>query len=1101
MKLSLSLFHSKFWWFVALYCLFSSVYAQETFNIIPPSPTAAALGKYGDIPVNTYTGIPSIDIPLYEIRSRDISVPITMSYHAGGVRVEEEASWVGLGWSLNAGGVITRSVRGKDDLGPLGYAASGLKVPDLPSQTGPPVPDYPWPVTPFAKLEIDKDCIHSADDQQVNYSNLMGQGVDFEPDVFYYNFMGISGKFILENDSDIKAVLIKEDKMSITYENKTWKVIDANGFVYRFAALENTQVENEVHTTAWYLTEIISTTGEQVVFEYSEPISLFPISTVSEVIYERGEIITPCEPAIKNPRDEQRVQPKITQIHLRKISFSNGYIKFNIDEDERLDLLQGQRLESIAVYRKSETTFSLLKSFAFSHSYFVGKYSKHYSTDGELTSIERVRDRLRLDAIQELGESAAKPPYQFDYHYDDNDPKLQLPYKSSYSRDHWGFYNNANNSQLIPTYVASFPTLPYDLPGANRGPNASTMPIGTIKSITYPTGGTTTFNFEANTYATNQRIGDLVFKPINVSTGNTDADLNLGEIVSEPFVHEGTFMTGKINLVYFGECEGQGWYRNGMYFYLRNVESGQIEQTWFTDGLTLVNQDGGTACSFTLDGPEGRNFKARAGTYRLEVDMYPTMTMRFNATFEVIYQTRQEPKTVATAGGLRIAQIRHSEGESPDKIESFSYEENGNSSGVLMAKPVYEFFSTNSNGIYYACDMLVRSSSTNVPLSSSAQGSSVGYSKVTTKMLGSIGTGNGMTEFYYENQADIYNNLSNNIASFPTVQYHRNGLLQEQKDYDKYGKILRKVTNTYNFELPGYDKATLHPAAKVEEYIERDETPENSLGCARYNLYFYPLFSEWIQLQETQEILYNQGAASKQVATTITFQYEEDPIHYQIKEQSATDSEGRQRVTSYTYPADANSGAPAVMWNENDPNYRHMHRQVVEQVVKVDNNATTRVNTTYLNENGLIVPTLITTYPTGGEEAVSTNLKYDAKGNVVQVLGTNGIPTTYLWGYNQTLPVAKIVGAGLSEVEQLLEPTFHAGEGSLSDGQITMLRDNLGSAQVTAYRYKPLVGITTIIDPNNHRTTYEYDALNRLRVVKDQTGNILQHYQYHYAKQ
>lgn len=84
-------------------------------RIIPPSPTAAALMKYVETPVGTYTGVPNISIPLYEIKVRDITVPISLSYHAGGNRIDEEASWVGLGWSLNAGGAITCTVRGKED--------------------------------------------------------------------------------------------------------------------------------------------------------------------------------------------------------------------------------------------------------------------------------------------------------------------------------------------------------------------------------------------------------------------------------------------------------------------------------------------------------------------------------------------------------------------------------------------------------------------------------------------------------------------------------------------------------------------------------------------------------------------------------------------------------------------------------------------------------------------------------------------------------------------------------------------------------------------------------------------------------------------------
>ena len=82
---------------------------QELPQITPPSPNAASLGQYGDIPVSYYTGVPNISIPLYTINSGEIKLPISLSYHSSGIKVTQEASWVGLGWALNAGGVITRS--------------------------------------------------------------------------------------------------------------------------------------------------------------------------------------------------------------------------------------------------------------------------------------------------------------------------------------------------------------------------------------------------------------------------------------------------------------------------------------------------------------------------------------------------------------------------------------------------------------------------------------------------------------------------------------------------------------------------------------------------------------------------------------------------------------------------------------------------------------------------------------------------------------------------------------------------------------------------------------------------------------------------------
>lgn len=79
-------------------------------SVIPPTPQAAALARYGEYPVSHTTGIPDITIPLYEIDLGGYKLPITISYHASGFRPDDVATPVGLGWVLNAGGAVTRTI-------------------------------------------------------------------------------------------------------------------------------------------------------------------------------------------------------------------------------------------------------------------------------------------------------------------------------------------------------------------------------------------------------------------------------------------------------------------------------------------------------------------------------------------------------------------------------------------------------------------------------------------------------------------------------------------------------------------------------------------------------------------------------------------------------------------------------------------------------------------------------------------------------------------------------------------------------------------------------------------------------------------------------
>ena len=109
--------------FLALFLIFSfqRAFAQPN-QVIPPSPNASSLGKYGEIPVGNYTGTPQIGMPIGEAKGKSLSVPISLSYHASGIKVDDIASQVGLGWSLNAGGVITRTIKGLPDESTYGFA-------------------------------------------------------------------------------------------------------------------------------------------------------------------------------------------------------------------------------------------------------------------------------------------------------------------------------------------------------------------------------------------------------------------------------------------------------------------------------------------------------------------------------------------------------------------------------------------------------------------------------------------------------------------------------------------------------------------------------------------------------------------------------------------------------------------------------------------------------------------------------------------------------------------------------------------------------------------------------------------------------------------
>ena len=127
-------------------------------------------------------------------------------------------------------------------------------------------------------------------------------------------------------------------------------------------------------------------------------------------------------------------------------------------------------------------------------------------------------------------------------------------------------------------------------------------------------------------------------------------------------------------------------------------------------------------------------------------------------------------------------------------------------------------------------------------------------------------------------------------------------------------------------------------------------------------------------------------------------------------------------------------------------------------------------------------------------------LNYDEKGNPMEVSIEDGPPVVYLWGYEDSFPIAKIENATSSQVASALGTTVanlkNYTEANM--GSINNLRTSLSYAMVTTYTYDPLIGITGITDPKGYTTTFVYDDFNRLKFVKDEEGNILSENQYKY---
>ena len=134
---------------------------------------------------------------------------------------------------------------------------------------------------------------------------------------------------------------------------------------------------------------------------------------------------------------------------------------------------------------------------------------------------------------------------------------------------------------------------------------------------------------------------------------------------------------------------------------------------------------------------------------------------------------------------------------------------------------------------------------------------------------------------------------------------------------------------------------------------------------------------------------------------------------------------------------------------------------------------------------------------------------YDPYGNPTEVSKADGTHIYYIYGYQHSKPIAKIVNFTQADAENL-QAQIHAvvtasdnDEDAASEDALRTALDNLRQAlpdntQVTTYTYDPLIGVTSITDPKGDTQYYIYDSFNRLKYIKDKDGHILKEYEYHY---
>lgn len=497
-----------------------------------PSPQATGFGIFGDIPVNGFTGIPNISIPIYEFRNKNITLPISLAYHPGLVKPNLHPSWVGLGWNLLAGGCITRKVNMYPDEARNADYETGYLVHynDLNSK------DWYSP----AKIDSYLKTVYKDDHHEMI------------PDEFSFNFCGYSGTFYLDHtgkwqvnsDPKIKVLFNKEiDCISIDQLRKnifrnqshytasminnrfinTFTLVTPDGIQYTFGGANATeytipyfcQPTGWLAATTWFLTKIKTPQGFEMSLKYEPDSPIFEIRPVYTYLSTYGhangtkaagseqcrecllimpvylsEITINSERSIKfkrSIRTDLKLRPSVQQSNTilnidgpKDLAWENRSI-FYIDEA----YVTGHARDPFARGDISKFNWMQLDSIIIDDGNTHRKVCFYYN--------EGNSKRLKLHYFAEMGaKGELHKTHWFDYYKFGTG---EWPGYFTDQEDHWGFYNNTSE---LPSSTFDRKQYPYHrIPSGQLEVRTSEV----LSDITYPTGGKVHFVYEKNDYS------------------------------------------------------------------------------------------------------------------------------------------------------------------------------------------------------------------------------------------------------------------------------------------------------------------------------------------------------------------------------------------------------------------------------------------------------------------------------------------------------------------------------------------------------------------------------------------------------------------------
>ncbi|WP_158800306.1 hypothetical protein [Pedobacter sp. L105] len=1085
-------------------------------ELIGPSPDAMAFAKYGIIPVSLYTGVPDISIDLGVVEGKEISVPISLSYHNNGLKSYEKASSVGLGWSLNGGGVITRIIRDKiDQLTPTQYK-------------------YDQNINNYSASEnVNLDAV------QDFMEGAMDRGTyDTEPDIYVYNFGKYSGSFLFFNNK-IYQFPYRKLKISGTLSGP-FTITTEDGAVYTFANIETTQPKNSStssysipqYVSSWYLSTIQPADKKETInFSYSSPTAIIMHGASSQTYL------------LNNIGSNNILYPKtsslpstVTAIHLTGISTSKMSVSFSQQSIARTDI-DGTDYALDAVSFNNSDGLSL-KNFKFNYGYF--------------NAGNRLASPLKLTSVIEDYNNTNKT-HSFQYNETGNFVVLQD------AVDHWGYVNNSGSpSIIIPNSV-----LPNG--GANREPNDAYSSMGMLTKITYPTGGETRFTYEPNVYFNGKNYvrtlatsGGSLIRP----NASDNTQLTNYYTLNIPYQQDVTVSYARTPKEATSTDPNAP---NGPNAFTKDVAP-EIE-------IVPVDGTPGVAHNFSVSTNAGN--PGTVQTVNLLPGAYMVNVICDSKELNVLglvnyYEQSTVPVEGAKGPGLRIKSIasyaNNPTQTTPVLTKEYRYtDDSGFSTGNLIkgvdyGGNYYYTITTIHNGTQDLNTYQVYNSSIHSTLSDLLD-QEMYYKQVYEKQTSPTDTLQSSSKF--TSYLNSYDYMRTGVKLSEKVNYKKSSTGYSPVSREQYNYGLQVDTLLMGVKPYQVGQVNIDPGAA-------GPTRQKTYGWQWYSI--YP--SGWqYDISKIETTYTNLDSLSLH-----TYYNNDFAKTHNLLSVNQETSKGYSQIIKYKYPESYGSGVmqPLIDQHVLSPvieQQKWIKRSATDSSL-TSGTITEYDNTLFKPKNQYLLEVTGSSVSPDGElknaDGSYASLLSDSRyknemsytydtttGNLVSQdkLGrTDFKQVNYLWGYSNNYPIAKCLNGATGDFfyssfedggGSVITGAAHTGtqyingdynlsfsvpntaksyqysywylqngswnfSGELSyTGPVTLsLGDGIddvrvypSDSQMTTYTYLPGVGITSMTDTKSQTSYYEYDNSKRLKTVKDKNGSIVKSYEYHNAGQ